>query len=292
MSLSDRTVHFHFPEEEGAYLDATEMRSMDGRSETLVVWGAKCVPDMLPDDGVTIVVSDGKPLKDKRAKRVLDFPKLKTRNGGEDVLKWILKEGERLNIDLTRVAGALFVNCGNDLRKIASEIRKLAVITPSGGVASPELAREVMCFSASLTPSNVTDAVRDGETARALAFFDKLQERGDETGWIIAYMQRHVLQSIHAHVLSIVGIADEQAANAVGIPLWIYRNVSMRSRSQDLSSLVLGIEHLCRLDTMHKRGSSFARHGLELEIIRLSEEVRRSCRTPQSQQPTSRKREN
>lgn len=248
---------------------------MFGGSRSFVVLDADEVPPMpVGDDDVLIVSSSGKKLEDPRAKRVLNFPKLKTFDDKNEVVAWILKEGKARNLDLSRIAGALFLNCGIGLRKLDSEIEKLSVITRSGAVA-PEDAKSVMCFCADLTPRYIIDAICDGHTARALAFYDRLQEKGDETGWTIAYMQRHVLQQLRMEALHLSGAPHSEIASNLGVhPFVLKKMMDRRLGLWARSSLTAGLSTLCDLDIAHKRGNPCARYGLETEIIRMSEEAR------------------
>lgn len=264
---------FRFPDGLSSYLEDSAMLPLDGAARGFVVFNAKTIP-LLPEgkDDVLIVCStDGTKLDDPRAIRTKIYPKLKTFDDNNEVIKWILKEGQSFNIDLIRVASGLFVNCGNGLRKLSSEITKIAVLTPPGGVASPEDVRSVLCFSAELTPKHVIDAVCEGNIARAIAFYDKLQEGGDETGWIIAYMQRHVLQMLQLAELK--GTPPGDAAARMNVHPFVYKKmVSSRSGLWSIESLLAGFATLCDLDIAHKSGDLCADMSLELEIIRLAEE--------------------
>jgi DNA polymerase III delta subunit len=273
--LADSVHTYRAPDEIGAYLDESGMDLLFGGRRAFIVWDAKEVPSLPSGDDVLIVVSASKKkLKSTDANRVHNFPRLKTYDDNNEVISWILKEGARLNIDLSRVAGALFVNCGKSLRKISSEIKKLAVLNPSGIVA-PRDARSVMCFSADLTPKSVVDSVCEGQPARALVFLDKLQEGRDETGWVIAFLQRHVLRQIQMESLHGAEIPLEEAAQRLSVHPFVYRKIAeSRLGLWSRASLFAGMEKLRDLDVAHKRGDGSARLGLELEIVRLSEEAR------------------
>lgn len=275
MSLASEVRHFIFPRERDQYLEFIDIIPLLVAQRVVVVWDAYDVP-VIGDDGTTIIVSaSGKTLNSDKAKRVVNVRKPKPYDDGAEYIKWILQEGERLNIDLTRVASALFLNCGTDLRKICSEIGKLRVLSGPEGVADPSMARRVMCFSAELSPKHVVDAICDGHPAKAIAFYDKLQERGCETGWIIAYMQRHVLQHIRSRLLLATGLSAEQVAASLGLHLTFFRSAIMpRLGLWDISSLRESFVILCDLDLMHKRGIDVSHWGLEPEIIRLSEEAK------------------
>ena len=273
--LADSVHAFRAPDGLSAYLDESGMELLFGGRRVFMMWDAKEVPPLPSGDDVLIVVSASKKkLKSADADRVHSFPRLKAYDDNNEVVSWILKEGARLNIDLSRVAGALFVNCGRSLRKISSEIGKLAVMNPSGTVA-PQDARSVMCFSADLTPKSVVNSICEGQPARALIFLDKLQEGGDETGWVIAFLQRHVLRQIQMESLHEAGVSLTEAAQRLNVHPFAYRKTAeSRLGLWSRPSLFSSIEKLRELDAAHKRGDGSARLGLELEIVRLSEEAK------------------
>jgi DNA polymerase III delta subunit len=188
-----------------------------------------------------------------------------------------MDEGTSFNIDLSRVASALFVNNGRSLRKISSEIRKLAILTSPGSEVAPEIAKSVMCFSAALSPRDVVDAVCDGDTLRAMVYHDKLQERTDETGWIIAYLQRHVLRQLRLEQLITQKLSHNDIAKKLGIHPFFFKKVILpRMGLWSHPSLMSSISVLCDLDIAHKQGKQHSHFGLELEIIRLSEEAKKN----------------
>lgn len=274
-TLSARILRFWADDLE-AYLETSQVPSLLGEPRVFVLLGAKEIP-ALPagKEDLLVVVASGKAkLADPRAKRVLNFPELKAFDDKNEYIPWILKEGRRIGLDLENVAPALFVNCGKSLRKISSEIRKLAVLA-SNGTVSTEDARSVMCFSADLTPKGVVDSVCDGNPARALAFYDKLMELGDETGWILAYMQRHVLQQLRMEELHAQGLPAGDIAKVLDVHPFVFRKMmDARLGLWSSPSLRSSFETLCSLELAHKRGSPSAQFGIEVEIVRLSEEAR------------------
>jgi DNA polymerase III delta subunit len=130
-----------------------------------------------------------------------------------------------------------------------------------------------MCFSAELTPKNVIDAICEGQSAKALALYDKLQEGKDETGWILASLQRHIWQQIIIRQYQKNNIPDRDIFSLLGIHPYVLRQMieSNTSLWSD-SSLFQSINTLCDLDGLHRRANPSARLLLELEITRLSEE--------------------
>ena len=274
-SLAEFIQTYRNPEDLDSYLEESQMFTLSGEARAFIVWNPKEVP-LFPigeRDVLIIVTNFKKKLEDVRAKRVHNFSKFKTYDDKNEVISWILREGERRNIDLNKVASMLFVNTGNSLRKIFSEINKLSVMTPSGGMVTPEIARSVICFSAELTPKNIIDAICNGQTAHAIAYYDKLQEGGDETGWIIAYMHRHVLQQLRLEHLNRSEISESRGAEILNVHPFLYKKMrESRLGIWSDASLLSSVKTLADLDIAHKQGSVAARFGLELEIIRLGEE--------------------
>lgn len=275
-NLASSVHKYDFPDEKDEYLLESQRIPVDARARAYIITGAKEVPTLPANDSdVVILLCGKKPIEDKSVTKTLSFPKLKTFADNNEVVRWISKEGQVRNIDLSRVAGALFVNSGNCLRKLVSEIEKISVVVPPGSVVSPEQARSVMCFSAELTPKEIIEAVCDGYTVKALAYYDKLQERMDETGWILAYMQRLVIQQLRMEHLFSKKVPDDAAAKDLGVHPFIFKKllISRRGLWRD-ETLHTCLGALCDADLAHKRGSDSAKLALESEIIHLSEEAK------------------
>lgn len=274
MALAGEVCEYSLPGDLDRYLFESQARVIDESARAFIAWGAKDVPPLPEGRSDVLVVVSGKPIADPRAKRSVNYPKLKDFDDKNEVIGWILKEGESHNIDLSRVARALFVNSGNCLRKLASEIAKIAAAVPPGAVVSPDDARPLMCFSAELSPRDVIQAVCNGNAQQALAYHDKLQERNDETGWILAYLQRLVIQQLRMESLCGTGLSDDEVASRLGVHPYVYRkSVAVRRGRWRPEVLTSSLDALCEADLSHKRGQDFAKFSLQLEIIRLCEEA-------------------
>lgn len=272
---------FRYSELDGLseYLEESQLVPLFGGPRAFLVFDATSVPEMpAGDEDFLICVSAlKKKLQDSRARRTHNFQKLKSFSDNNEVVRWILQEGDALKIDLNRVANALFVSSGGSLRKIFSEIRKLAVLVPPGTIASPEVARSVLCFSAELTPKSVVDAICEGNPAKALTFYDRLQEGSDETGWVIAFLQRHVLRQLRLASLAKEGLDSDEIASRLGVHPFVFRKFHEPMLGLwSPHSLAESVGTLGDLDVLNKGGRASARFGLELEIVRLSEEARKN----------------
>jgi len=274
--MADLVLEFRERDGLARYEDEIACRPIGGGRRVFIVW-AQSVPRLPPDPDCLVVVSKKK-LELATATRRLDFPKLKSYDGKNEVVVWVIKEGERYGIDLKRVAQGLFVNSRKSLRKLASEVRKLAVLIPSGPI-TPEDARSVLPFSADLTPKEAVEAVCEGHPVKAVAYVDRLQEANDETGWIIAFLQRHVSQQLRVELLSASGLAPQDIAKRIEMhPFVFMKTVEPRLGLWSPSSLRSSMGELCRLDLAHKRGKKSAVVGLEAEVMRLSEEAKTNAK--------------
>lgn len=278
-SLAQSVSRYSEPDGLSEYAEESQLVPLFGAPRVFIIFDATAVPELPAGDGdfLICVSAPKKKLQDSRARRTHNFQKLKTFSDNNEVVRWILKEGDVFKIDLSRVASALFVSSGGSLRKISSEIRKLAVLVPPGTIASPGAARSVLCFSAELTPKSVVDAICEGNPAKALTFYDRLQEGSDETGWVIAFLQRHALRQLRLASLAKEGLDSDEMASRLGVHPFVFRKFHEPMLGLwSPRSLAESAETLGDLDTLHKGGKAFARVGLELEIVRLSEEARKN----------------
>lgn len=272
-SLCSEILEFDFHKDLEKYQEESRTPLFDNSNRAFVIYNCSQIPNMPSENDCLIcVLESGKQISDSRASRVLNFPKLKQNN---EYIGWIVTEGEKFNIDLTRVANALFVNCGNRLRKLSSEIEKLSFVTSPGKMVSPEDAKSLICFSAELTPKNVIDSVCSGKTAMAIAYYDKLQEIGNETGWILSYMHRHVIQFFRLNELILSKVDEDTIANSLGVSSFILQKFILPLKDRwSKKSLAESIKTLSDAEVLHKSGNGFGEFLLQSEIIRLSEEAR------------------
>lgn len=205
--------------------------------------------------------------------RIIKIDKLKVSGDKNDIIRWIIQEGEHLNIDLSRVAGALFLNSGSRLRKIYTEIEKLRTIASDGDTISPEVAKSVLCFSAELTPKNIIDAMVEGKTNVCLSVYDRLQESGNETGWVLSFLQNFVSQVLRSKIMC--SLNTKGVYESLSVSAYIYNNFILPHINKwSLESLKTSTQNLFVIEYNHKLGRSISDFLLESEIIRLSEEVK------------------
>ena len=187
-SLSDRIITCRSLDE----YKAKSGESFDSSTTSWVCLDFPGIPEQNESDDTVIVVLDSKYKGSVRASKHLHFPKLKTYEDNNEVDSWIIKEGNKRNIDLTVFANALFVSCGYCLSKLESEIDKISDLSKMGVVDRKDII-SVLVRSNPITPKEIVNAVSRGSTKAAIGFYDTLQDAKDETGWIIAYLHRFVV---------------------------------------------------------------------------------------------------
>ena len=102
------------------YLDESQFVPLSGKGRVFIIKNVKKVPDLpCGESDILILISDHQ-LTDQRAKRIHTVKSLKTFDNNNEIIKWIIMEGKRFNIDLSRIAGALYINNGKRIRKLYS----------------------------------------------------------------------------------------------------------------------------------------------------------------------------
>lgn len=236
--LPFETFEFRMPDDEMKYNFFSQSPAFSSRRRSFIIWDAVSVPRISDYDDALIVVSDtDHKLSDEKAQTTVSIPNFRK---DSDFIDWILEEGERRKIDLNRVAGALFVNNGICLRKIASEIEKLSVIVDSNSTVSPEEAKSVMCMTSSPSPSLIVDLVLNGKMNSIPSVLDVMDEN-------------------NAYVISVL-IHDLQ------------RLLSKDLLKTHTETVKKSIRTFCELDKRHRTGDSFVRIALEIELLKLAEE--------------------
>jgi DNA polymerase III delta subunit len=248
--LSYEILEFTFPGDNERYDSQLGSLDLFPKNYSYILWNVEKIP-VLPQNSSIVIVSAGKNLKSEAAKLVLNFPKLKS----NDVVDWIIEEGTSRKIDLERVAGALFVNHGTCLRKIASEIEKLSIISElSSPVISPEEARSIMCVSAEISPSLIVDSISNGKSANVISILSKLQSN---LSYTISYIFKHL-----------ISVFESEIFNAP-----VNSRVSHLMKKWKKSSLQNSLKTLSDLDIALRRGDPSVSFRLEFELLKLSEEI-------------------
>lgn len=266
--LLNGVIRYSYPEQWDLFL--SEFQFGMERSEYLYVLDSTVskFQHKIPDSELHIVVIAKNKTSYQNPDEIFEFPQLKTYSDKNEVVRWIVEEGQKFNIDLKPYANALFLNCGNCLRKLNSEIEKISQIEGSGSKVSPDVLRKVLSFSADLNPQPIVEAVYERQPRKAIAFLRKLQENKDETGWVLSYLIRSVYNSIVIEMHG--GSSSSSLASILGIHPYVFSKVWEKRRGNwKLSFLLDHHSRLLDLDAYHKRGGKWHKERLEKLVLEL-----------------------
>lgn len=267
-NLLDNIQKYSYPDHWDLYCSESTYGWNRSRVLHVLDLGASKLADPIPDPQAHTVLLAKNKTATSAADQTFAFPALKTFSDNNDVVKWIVEEGRRFNIDLRRAAHPLFLNCGNGLRKLHSEIEKISQLVPAGAEVNADVLRQVLSFSAEFTPQPIVEAIVSRSPARALSVLSKLQEHKDETGWILAYLIRTVYQVIQLELLK--GLPSSEAATIMGIHPYVFSKTwEPRRGIWKLDFLFHAHRRLLDLDSYHKKGGKFHKIRLEKEILDL-----------------------
>ncbi len=249
---------------------------LDNKTRTYIIEGDVDFSSLhFEESDLVFVVNPKKDLPFKSQKQ--KFSKFKPYEK-EKIINWIIEEGERFKIDLSRVAFYLFVNLGNSLRKINSEIEKISIICQHHSIKkpTPDIIKGSLIFSVEITPKNIIDSIYEFNSKKAMTYYDVLQSRNDETGWILAYLMRSVSNQFLVNKLCHSGKSENEMSSLLGVHSFVIRKQYIDfidSWSNEFLSQTL--KKLSFLDFSHKSGKN-VKPDLEIQIIQISEEPKKN----------------
>lgn len=206
--------------------------------------------------------------------RVVSLPPLKVSNNRNDVIDWIIDEGKTLNIDLSKVASALFVNSGIRLRKIYSEIQKISEMVNPGSTVEFSDIRDIIVFSGDLTPKELTNSIINRRSKTAFSLYDKLQVDDSETGWIVSYLQNEFSQIFSYGYMKKSGVDDDSIADSMGINRWVLSNFVIPNYDRPgVANIRRHLGELNSIEIDHKSGSGNAEFRLLNLIYEITSEA-------------------
>jgi DNA polymerase III delta subunit len=230
------------------------------------------------DDSVILVVSFRKSklttVWERAAKkgREIEHAKLKPWQTDE-IDDAILKEADRLKIRIAKdVPDVLRRLVGTDLRDLASELRKLAVLVGEGGAVNRQQVLLVAAPSVPAEPYEVGEAVLEKDLKRAMNLISLLYRYlGDGAGVPISYsLIRQVEKMIVARQMIDRGDATEVIAPRLGMsPKQCEKHFLPRVRKHSLDHLCRQMNQLCKLDAAVKGPARSKRTEVELAVLSL-----------------------
>lgn len=204
--------------------------------------------------------------------RVFEHSKLKSWQT-DDIDAEIFKEADRLKIRIAKdVPEVLRRLVGTDLRDVASELRKLAVLVGDGGAVDRQQVLLVAAPSVPAEPYEVGEAVLDKDVKRAMNLISLLYRYlGDGASVPITYsLIRQIEKMIVARQMIDKDDPIEVIAPRLGMsPKQCERFFLPRVRKHNLDHLCRQMNQLCRLDVAVKGPARSKRTEVELAVLSL-----------------------
>jgi DNA polymerase-3 subunit delta len=151
---------------------------------------------------------------------------------------------------------------GRDLRRLDSEADKLAAFVDAAGEVTETDVVAVASESGDPSVFELTDAVGDRDTARALRLLRRLLASETPYG-VHAMLARHMRALVSARALSHRGMAPEAMAPEIGMPPWQVRTVVRQAERYEPSELSAALRGLAAAEEEMKTSPTDA--GLVIE---------------------------
>lgn len=205
--------------------------------------------------------------------KVFEFKKLKTYETNNEVVKWMEDEARLLGLSLdSRNATFIFQIVGDDLYRIANELRKLKLFVGTEPV-TPDHLRAVLVPSATAEPYQVADAAAAKDVRKALNTLSTLYKNvADDPAVPVAYaLMRQTEKLFVARSLMDNGASADDVAGRLAMHPWRCKTFFMPLVEKHTKARLLQVmQHLCRLDVEIKRTSNSKRTLVELAVLSLA----------------------
>ncbi len=229
------------------------------------------LPD-LPQTTSLVFVEDGKPNIEQL---VAAIPRGRATDRGYsrvvDVAKWVRAQAQQIGVDVDEAAVRELAGLGgSDLRRLDSELRKLADYAAGRNVTRADVRELVIGREAAVW--TLLDGLAERSAAKALGAFRALCAQGEATG---ALFGRDIVPQYHrllvARELSLATSAERARVDVAALgmnPTSVGRWMEQAARF-DRSELERAIELLLEVDRQIKVGEAEAEPSIEVAIVQL-----------------------
>lgn len=157
-----------------------------------------------------------------------------------EVVRLLKDRGKRIGLP---AAQRLVDVVGRDLRRLDSEADKLAAFVDSAGQVTEKDVVAVAAASGDPSVFELTDAVGDRDTARALRLLQRLLASETPYG-VHAMLARHMRALVGARALAARGMSADAMAPEIGMPPWQARTAARQAQRytpEELSAALRGL---------------------------------------------------
>jgi DNA polymerase-3 subunit delta len=199
--------------------------------------------------------------------------KLLTWDNKNQVVDWIEKEAKDNGIHLgPDLAKSLYTGVGSDLYRLASEIRKIALLVGEGGKPTLADLQLVVATSPAAEPWQVAEAVVSREPRRAMQLVSTVyKSMGDEAHVpITSALMKQVEKLVVARSMLDRNASEDEIAAGVDMKKGRLFYYIPQVRKHNLRELVGHMARLCKLDADVKGSASSKRTLVELAVLAIA----------------------
>ncbi len=217
-----------------------------------------------PPDTVLVLIARGKPPA-RLAKAV-------EKAGGElreydppkpwELPKWAADRAREEGLELDRDAAKRLVElAGPSQQRIAREVEKLALLAHPEKTLSADQIDALASGEPAAQAYDVADAVVAGDVEAALRLAERLTSGAGETPARLVYPVMRRLREVHRAVeLLEAGVAERDAAAALGSPPWVAKRTLAAARKADRTTLARAICVMADLEVDLRNGETADEH--------------------------------
>lgn len=169
----------------------------------------------------------------KKLDAVVSFDRL---NDGA-LIKWVARElqGYGKKISVT-AAEQLIFTVGRDLLNLKNETAKAAACAGESDVVDEGVIESVCTKTAEYKVFDLSDAVAEGDAAKAITLIENLIKDGESRLMLLALLERQYRQLLFARVLSSAGQAQAVAAQ-LGVPPFVASKLTRTAKRFSVGAL-------------------------------------------------------
>lgn len=177
-----------------------------------------------------------------------------------EVVKLLRERGKQIS---TADAQSVVDLVGRDLRRLDVEADKVTAYVGDHAHVTPADVTAVVTAGAAASVFELTDAVGDRQTRRALEILRRLLEGGESALGVHAMLVRHMRSLVGARALAARGMSPDSMAPEIGMAPWLARAAVRQASRYEPIDLARALASLADAEEQMKTSSADA--GLVLE---------------------------
>jgi len=169
-----------------------------------------------------------------------------------NVSGWVTSEAKRRGVSLAGgTANRLVDVVGNDLSRLALALEQLSLYAKDRAVSADDV-DDLIAETRERTVFELTDAIGDGDLARALRGVAALCDQRQSAIGVVVMLARHMRQIGWCHVGMTEGLGKGQMARLVGAPPFVVDKLKRQTRRYSPAAVATAITKLCAADATFK----------------------------------------